>query len=96
MSSNVSSPFWELWINNVEITGRARSCINSIEFDDLCDGSLSDKELKRRYHFNSTDRCLKSADGVEFFVSTQWMLKSIEKLIVVAKKYGMHCEKQIR
>lgn len=39
MSSNVSSPFWELWINNVEITGRARSCINSIEFDDLCDGS---------------------------------------------------------
>lgn len=64
--------------------------------DDLCDGSLSDKELERRYHFNSTDRCLKSADGVEFFVSTQWMLKSIEKLIVVAKKYGMHCEKQIR
>lgn len=39
MSSNVSSVFWQLWINNVEITGRSRSCINSIEFDDLCDGS---------------------------------------------------------
>lgn len=64
--------------------------------DDLCDGSLSDKELESRYHFNSTDLCLKSADGIEFFVSTQWMLESIEKLIVVAEKYGMHCEKQIR
>lgn len=39
MSSNVSSVFWELSINNVEITGRSKSCINSIEFDELCDGS---------------------------------------------------------
>lgn len=39
MSSNVSSVFWQLWINNTEITGRSKACINSIEFDDLCDGS---------------------------------------------------------
>lgn len=64
--------------------------------DDLCDGSLSDKELEHRYHFNSTNLCLKSADNIEFFVSTQWMLETIEKLIIVAEKYGMHCEKQIR
>lgn len=39
MSSNVSSVFWQLWVNNNEITGHARACINSIEFDNLCDGS---------------------------------------------------------
>lgn len=39
MDSRVSSIFWCMWINNVEIVGRARSCINSIEFDELCDGS---------------------------------------------------------
>lgn len=37
--SNVSSIFWEVYINNLEITGRARACIDSIDFDELCDGS---------------------------------------------------------
>ena len=64
--------------------------------DDLCDGTLDDGELERRYHFNNASRRLKSADGVEFFVSTQWSLKSIEKLVVVAEEYGMRCEKQER
>ena len=39
MSSSVSSTFWCLWVNNVEVEGRARACINSIEVDELCDGS---------------------------------------------------------
>ena len=39
MSSSVSSVFWQMYINNIEITGRSRACINSIEFDELCDGS---------------------------------------------------------
>ena len=64
--------------------------------DDLCDGTLDEGELERRYHFNNASRRLKSADGVEFFVSTQWSLKSIEKLVVVAEEYGMRCEKQER
>lgn len=37
--SNVSSVYFQLWVNNVEIVGRAKACINSIEFDELCDGS---------------------------------------------------------
>ena len=64
--------------------------------EDLLDGTISEKQIDIRYNFSNTDLCLKSSDDVEFFVSTQWMLESIEKLIVVAKKYGMHCEKQIR
>lgn len=59
--------------------------------EDLCDGSLNEKELYRRYNFGKPNLCLKSGDGVEFFVSTQWMRSAIEKLIVVAEKYGMTC-----
>lgn len=39
MSSSVSSTFWCLWVNNAEVEDRARACINSIEVDELCDGS---------------------------------------------------------
>lgn len=37
--ADVSSPFWQLWVNNIEITERARACITGLEFDYLCDGS---------------------------------------------------------
>ena len=37
--SRVSSTYWELWVNNIEITGRAKACIDSIDFDEVCDGS---------------------------------------------------------
>lgn len=63
--------------------------------EDLLDGSLSEKDLKQRYHFNNPNLCLKSADGVEFFVSTQWSLQTIEKLInQVVNKFGMSWKKQ--
>ena len=39
MSSGVSSTYWKLLVNSKEITGTRRGCINSIEFDELCDGS---------------------------------------------------------
>lgn len=60
--------------------------------DDLLDGTISEKEINVRYNFSNTELCLKSADGIEFFVSTQWMREAIDKLIVVAERYGMHCE----
>ena len=63
--------------------------------EDLLDGSLSEKDLKQRYHFNNPNLCLKSAYGVEFFVSTQWSLQTIEKLInQVVNKFGMSWKKQ--
>lgn len=34
-----SSPYIKLCINNIEIKDEARACIESIEVDDLCDGS---------------------------------------------------------
>ena len=37
--ANITSPFWQLWVNNIEIVDRARACITSLEFDYLCDGS---------------------------------------------------------
>lgn len=37
--ADVRSPYWQLWVNNIEITDRARACINGLEFDYLCDGS---------------------------------------------------------
>ena len=61
--------------------------------DDLLDGTISKKQIDIRYNFKDTNLCLKSGDGVEFYVSTQWMRETIEKLILVAEKYGMHCEK---
>lgn len=39
MSSGVSSAFFQLWINNVEIIDRAKACISDIQVDELCDGS---------------------------------------------------------
>lgn len=39
MSSGVSSTYWKLIVNGVEVSGVKRACINSIEFDELCDGS---------------------------------------------------------
>lgn len=60
--------------------------------EDLLDGEISEKEINVRYNFSHTELCLKSSDGVEFFVSTQWMRETIDKLIIVAEKYGMHCE----
>lgn len=39
MSSGVSSTYWKLLVNSKEVTGTRRGCINSIEFDELCDGS---------------------------------------------------------
>lgn len=61
--------------------------------EDLLDGSISEKQIDIRYNFSNTELCLKSSDDVEFFVSTQWMRETIEKLILVAEKYGMHCER---
>lgn len=37
--SNVTSVYWKLIVNNHEITDAKRACINSIDFDELCDGS---------------------------------------------------------
>lgn len=37
--SSVTSVYWELKVNNILIDGAKRACINSIEFDELCDGS---------------------------------------------------------
>lgn len=64
--------------------------------DDICDGSLSENDCIKRYHFDSSELCLKSADGVEFFVSTQWMLESIKKLIDKMKAFGIKCEQQLK
>lgn len=36
---NSSSPYIKLCVNNIEIADEARACIESIEVDDLCDGS---------------------------------------------------------
>ena len=37
--SSATSIYWELKVNNILIDGAKRACINSIEFDELCDGS---------------------------------------------------------
>ena len=37
--SSVGSIYWKLVVNNKDITGRSRSCIKSIDFNELCDGS---------------------------------------------------------
>lgn len=37
--SSATSVYWELKVNNILIDGAKRACINSIEFDELCDGS---------------------------------------------------------
>ena len=39
--SSATSIYWELKVNNILIDGAKRACINSIEFDELCDGSAT-------------------------------------------------------
>lgn len=39
MSSKVSVVTWRFWVNNVEIVDTKKACINSFDFDELCDGS---------------------------------------------------------
>ena len=60
--------------------------------DELLDGTLTEDQLNLRYSFNDDSLCLKSSDGIEFFVNNQWAKESIERLIRVAEKYGMHIE----
>lgn len=55
--------------------------------DVLLDGSMSEKELNRRYSFNKEDRRL-SVGGVEFFVNTQHTVDSANRMVVVAKQLG--------
>lgn len=55
--------------------------------DVLLDGSMSEKELIRRYSFNKEDRRL-SVGGVEFFVNTQHTVDSANRMLVVAKQLG--------
>lgn len=58
--------------------------------------TLAEQEQNRRYHFDQSELCLSSSDGVQFYVSTQWSLQAIEKLIPIVEQYGIHCEKQSR
>lgn len=37
--TKVKSMYWKLVVNNIEVSGRRRACINSLSFDELCDGS---------------------------------------------------------
>lgn len=39
MNEKVTSMFFRLWINNVEITGYRKACVQSFDIDELCDGS---------------------------------------------------------
>lgn len=38
-SEKVTSVFWKLVVNGSEITGDKKACINTLDFDQLCDGS---------------------------------------------------------
>lgn len=39
MSNKVTSMFFRLWVNSVEVTGYRKACIDSFDIDELCDGS---------------------------------------------------------
>lgn len=43
---------------------------------------------ERRYHANAPDSKLKSYDGVEFYVNTQWTAASIQNIVKIAKEDG--------
>ena len=43
------------------------------------------KDKVRRYHANNPDRKLKSSDGIEFYVNTQWTATSVQNIIQIAK-----------
>lgn len=55
--------------------------------DVLLDGSMSEKELNKRYNFNKEDKCL-NIGGVELFVNTQHTIDSANRMFVVAKQLG--------
>jgi hypothetical protein len=43
---------------------------------------------KKAYHYGDDKYLLKASDGVEFYVSTQWMRDSFKKLISIANNQG--------
>ena len=43
---------------------------------------------KKAYHYGDDNYLLKTTDGVEFYVSTQWMRDSFKKLISIANNQG--------
>lgn len=46
-----------------------------------------DNEYKeKRYHANAPESKLTSADGIEFYVNTQWTLESIQNILKIAKE----------
>lgn len=47
---------------------------------------------EKRYQPNKPNRRLMSADGVAFFVNTQWTQESMKKIVKLAKEEGMNVE----
>lgn len=50
------------------------------------------KHKERRYQPNKPHRRLVSADGIAFYVNTQWTQESIKKIVKMAKEEGMDVE----
>jgi uncharacterized protein with ParB-like and HNH nuclease domain len=56
--------------------------------DELLNSGRSEKELNVRYNYQKKDRILVSADGVKFYVSTQWGIENIVHFISIAEQQG--------
>lgn len=37
--NKVTVATWRMWVNNSEVTGEKKACVNSFDIDELCDGS---------------------------------------------------------
>lgn len=48
----------------------------------------------KRYYVSAADSIFKSSDGVEFYVSTQWTLKSVKNVIELAEREGFDVQSQ--
>jgi hypothetical protein len=48
----------------------------------------------KRYYVSASDSIFVSADGVQFYVNTQWTLNSVKKVIELAEREGFSIESQ--
>ena len=56
-------------------------------------GWRNENKLKR-YYVSASDSIFVSADGVQFYVNTQWTLNSVKKVIELAEREGFSIESQ--
>ena len=53
----------------------------------------NDNKLKR-YYVSAADSIFTSADGIQFYVNTQWTLNSVKRVIELAEREGFSIQSQ--